>query len=114
LAPPDDILSTPRNCAWLDPAKAAFPWLARGFRPGDRIRPMGMQGSRKVKELFIDSKLPSWQRRRVPLLFSADHLLWAAGLRLSADAALLPGQATALFTKIKGLPPFDASAPARY
>ena len=114
LAPPDDILSTPRNCAWLDPAKAAFPWLARSFRPGDRIRPLGMQGSRKVKELFIDSKLPSWQRRRVPLLFSADNLLWAAGLRLSADAALLPGQATALFTKIKGLPPFDASAPARY
>ncbi|HWP98155.1 MAG TPA: tRNA lysidine(34) synthetase TilS [Syntrophomonadaceae bacterium] len=48
----------------------------RSRRPGDRIRPAGGRGSKKVKEYFIDRKLPWEERDRVPLLAS-DHEIHA-------------------------------------
>lgn len=84
---PADDRSAP-DVAVIDLDAAPFPWLVRTFRPGDRIRPVGMQGHRKVKELFIDRKVPLPLRRSIPLLFSGGRLAWVAGMRLSADAAL--------------------------
>jgi len=76
------------DTACFDLDKAPFPWLVRTFRPGDRIRPLGMSGSRKVKDLFIDEKVPFSRRRRIPLLFSGNELIWVAGLRRSHLSAI--------------------------
>jgi tRNA(Ile)-lysidine synthase len=70
----------------LDPTKAPFPWLVRSYQPGDRIRPVGMTGTKKVKDLFIDKKIPLDHRRQVPLVFSGDTLIWVCGVRASAEA----------------------------
>lgn len=64
----------------FDLATTPFPWLVRTFRPGDRIRPFGMSGRKKVKDIFIDRKIPASERRRIPLLFCADDLVWIAGV----------------------------------
>ena len=42
--------------------------VVRNFMPGDRIRPLGMTGTRKVKDVFIDRKLPRSRRARFPLV----------------------------------------------
>ncbi|BCS54504.1 tRNA lysidine(34) synthetase TilS [Geobacter sp. SVR] len=76
-------LKTAPDTACFDPGKAPFPWLVRPFRPGDRMVPFGMSGSRKVKEIFIDAKLPPAVRRRLPLLFSGRTLIWICGMRAS-------------------------------
>jgi tRNA(Ile)-lysidine synthase len=54
----------------------------RGFRPGDRFRPLGGEGSRKLKEFFIDLRLPASERAGVPLVFAGDYLLWVGGYAL--------------------------------
>lgn len=64
----------------FDLATTPLPWLVRTFRPGDRIRPFGMNGRKKVKDIFIDRKIPASERRRIPLLFCADDLIWIAGV----------------------------------
>jgi len=69
----------------FDPDKAPFPWLVRSFQPGDRISPVGMTGSKKVKDLFIDKKIPLNLRRQIPLVFSDNTLIWVCGVRLSAN-----------------------------
>jgi tRNA(Ile)-lysidine synthase len=66
-----------------DLARFPFPWTVRTFRPGDRIKPFGMQGRKKVKDLFIDKKIPLLQRSRIPLLWSGTDLLWIAGVCVS-------------------------------
>jgi len=77
----------------FDLGTTPFPWLVRTFRPGDRIRPFGMSGRKKVKDIFIDRKIPASERRRIPLLFCADDLIWIAGVcasestRFNAPAA---------------------------
>lgn len=80
---PTDYTALSFNNACFDPDKAPFPWLVRTFNNGDRIVPLGMNGSKKVKDLFIDAKIPLFQRRRIPLVFSNKTLIWVCGLRTS-------------------------------
>lgn len=76
-----NFLSADKACFDID--KAPFPWRVRTFHPGDRMIPLGMTGRKKVKNIFIDLKVPLSERRRIPLLFSGSELFWIAGLRLS-------------------------------
>jgi tRNA(Ile)-lysidine synthase len=65
---------------FLDSTVAPFPWCVRTFRPGDRMVPFGMRGRKKVKDVFIDKKIPQSERRRIPLLWSNNNLLWVFGV----------------------------------
>lgn len=69
--------------AFFDADRMPFPWHVRTFRPGDRIQPLGMSGRKKVKDIFIDCKIPLSQRRRTALLFCGSELIWIVGLRTS-------------------------------
>lgn len=69
--------------ACFDVDRMPFPWHVRTFRPGDRIQPLGMSGRKKVKDIFIDAKIPLARRARTPLLFCGDELIWIVGLRTS-------------------------------
>lgn len=73
-------LPTDSGTAYFDPAAFPFPWKIRTFRPGDRIIPFGMTGRKKVKDIFIDQKVPPAERKRIPLLFCGSDLIWLAGL----------------------------------
>jgi len=86
--PPDDVPTLPPERACFDLDSAPFPWVVRGFRPGDRIRPLGMTGTRKVKDLFIDEKVPLGLRRLVPLVFSNGELVWVCGFRTGHTACV--------------------------
>ncbi|WP_298434917.1 tRNA lysidine(34) synthetase TilS [Geobacter sp.] len=93
VGPPPANLDFPPHAACFDLERAPFPWLVRGVRPGDRIRPLGMTGSRKVKDLFVDEKVPRGVRRKIPLVFSGGELIWVCGyrvgerVRVAADTA---------------------------
>jgi tRNA(Ile)-lysidine synthase len=81
-----DLLCPDTACFDLD--KTPFPWQVRTFLPGDRIQPLGMYGTKKVKNIFIDSKIPLSQRPRIPLVICNDELIWVCGLRTSHSARL--------------------------
>jgi tRNA(Ile)-lysidine synthase len=53
--------------------------MVRNFRPGDRFRPLGMSGHKKLKELFIEKKVPYGVRLTLPLLSTRDEILWIPG-----------------------------------
>lgn len=72
--------------AWFDLDDLTFPLQIRNFKPGDRINPYGMQGSQKIKKLFIDRKIPPAQRIKIPLLLSRGVIVWIAGIRRSSRA----------------------------
>jgi tRNA(Ile)-lysidine synthase len=82
------VFSTDAHTAYFDLEKTPFPWALRTFRPGDRIMPLGMKGRKKVKDIFIDRKIPLVERRRIPLLFCRDELIWIAGVCTSEAARI--------------------------
>ncbi len=54
----------------------------RNRRPGDRFRPLGMSGMKKLKDFFIDEKIPRGSRDRIPILTDATNILWVVGYRM--------------------------------
>jgi tRNA(Ile)-lysidine synthase len=74
--------------AYFDLDKCPFPWHVRTFLPGDRIQQLGMTGRKKLKNIFIDNKIPLSQRSRTPLVFCGDELIWVCGQRTSLYGCL--------------------------
>lgn len=71
-----------RNCAVFDMARFSTPLLLRPWKAGDRLQPRGMGGkSKKLQDLFTDSKLSREERSRVPLLAAPEGILWVVGRR---------------------------------
>jgi tRNA(Ile)-lysidine synthase len=68
--------------AQFDAARLPGPLRLRTRRPGDRIWPTGMEGSKKVQDMLVDAKVPKRLRDRVPLLTAGDEVLWVIGYRL--------------------------------
>jgi tRNA(Ile)-lysidine synthase len=54
----------------------------RNFRPGDRFFPLGAEGKQKLKDFFIDHKIPKLDRPKVPLLISGEIIAWVVGFRI--------------------------------
>jgi len=76
--PANDSTST----AYLDADKLHYPLIARNFKPGDRFVPLGMTGHKKIKNFFIDLKVPSEKRELTPILTSGDKIVWVCGYRI--------------------------------
>ena len=91
--------------AYLCPEAAPFPWLLRGYTPGDRFRPLGMSGEQKVKELFINRKIALKLRSGIPLLVSGGRILWVVGVRMAHDARVKAAAGMVLRVEILDITP---------
>jgi tRNA(Ile)-lysidine synthase len=62
-------------------------YVARTWRPGDRIRPLGGRGSRAVGVLFREARIPPRRRRAWPVIASSDDatIVWVPGICRSDD-----------------------------
>ncbi|WP_082198129.1 tRNA lysidine(34) synthetase TilS [Bacillus sp. FJAT-26390] len=73
--------------ACFDVSELLFPLVVRNRRPGDRIQVLGLNGSKKVQDMFVDEKIAPLKRESYPLLFdAAGKLLWIPGIRRSSHA----------------------------
>jgi tRNA(Ile)-lysidine synthase len=76
--------------ATLDADALGTELVVRGWREGDRIRPLGMQGTKALQDLFTDRKVPRSLRRRLPVVTSEGRVAWVAGVAVSEEFRLTP------------------------
>ena len=76
--------------AFLDAEKVHYPLTLRSFRPGDRFVPFGMTGHRKLKDFFVDFKIPKDQRYSTPILCCDDVPVWVCGFRIDDRFKVTP------------------------
>jgi tRNA(Ile)-lysidine synthase len=76
------MASSSPNIAFLDHQVLESPLRVRNFRPGDRFQPLGTKGSQKLKEFFIDHKIPRFERPAIPILLSGETIAWVVGYRI--------------------------------
>lgn len=50
---------------------------------GDRIIPFGMDGSKKLKDVFINMKIPKEIRDHIPLVEINNEIAWIVGVKIS-------------------------------
>ncbi|MFC2042855.1 tRNA lysidine(34) synthetase TilS [Chloroflexota bacterium] len=75
--------------AWIDFTHLQLPLLVRTRRPGDRIKPLGMDaGSLKLSDLMVNLKLPRRVRNKWPVVTSASEIIWVPGMRLAHKCRL--------------------------
>lgn len=55
--------------------------VVRNRKEGDYIFPKGMKGKKKIKDLFIDKKIPRDERDSIPLVAIGKEVLWVYGIR---------------------------------
>ena len=57
--------------------------IMRYRKDGDKITPLGMNGSKKLKDIFIDLKIPREKRDTIPIVCFDDNISWVVGYKTS-------------------------------
>ena len=71
------------NQVQVDADLIKFPLVLRPWQIGDTFKPLGMEGSKKVSDYFIQKKLNRFQKEDVPILVNGDgQLIWIVDMRL--------------------------------
>ena len=71
-------------CASVSLAKVAGrEVIVRAVRPGDRMEPYGMEGSKKLQDIFTDLKIPKAKRERWPVVECGGEIIWLPGYRIA-------------------------------
>lgn len=74
----------------------------RNRRPGDRLRPLGAPGTRKLKDVLIDARVPRPDRDRVPLLLVDGRIAWVPGVTVDQSFRLAAGRGEAWTAEMIG------------
>ena len=70
-------------CELIDYDTVKFPLKIRNRRPGDKFNPLNMKGHKRIKDFFIDLKIPRNRRNNIPFLVdNKGKIIWIVGLRL--------------------------------
>jgi tRNA(Ile)-lysidine synthase len=97
IAAADASMPANMSIAMFDAAKIGDGGLiARNFLRGDRIHPVGMSGTRKVHDVFVDRKLPRPRRERFPVVTLGDEIAWLPGLARAGCALVTNATETVL------------------
>jgi tRNA(Ile)-lysidine synthase len=80
---PDDIAGTTDSVTIAADSLGSL--VVDSVRVGDRMRPFGMDGSRKLSDLLIDAKIPRRERALTPVVRDAGRIVWLAGVRMSEE-----------------------------
>ncbi len=93
-----------RDTAYFDISKFSEPLIIRNRREGDLFCPQGMMGKRKkIKEYFIDLKIPRRDREKIPVLASPEGIMWIAGHRVDERFRVTPETKKILEVGVEGL-----------
>ncbi|MEI6891417.1 MAG: tRNA lysidine(34) synthetase TilS [Pontiella sp.] len=110
-------LSTEAGRGWIKdesqigeyPAKASVnakkvgdaPISVRTWQPGDRMAPLGMQGTRKIQDILTDLKVPRAQRDHIPVVVCRAEIIWVPGYRIARGWALKNSTDNAIHFKLE-------------
>lgn len=72
---------SPRE-AFLDLDRLQWPLRVRNFKAGDKLIPFGLNSFKKVKDIFIDNKIPYEERKKIAILENCNDIVWLCGIRI--------------------------------
>ncbi|MBS6160862.1 MAG: tRNA lysidine(34) synthetase TilS [Firmicutes bacterium] len=88
---------------WFDYDKIKSSLEIRHRKPGDFLTIADTGGRKKLKDYFIDCKIPREEREKVTLLAEGSHILWVVGYRISQYYKVTSQTKTVLKVHVKGV-----------
>lgn len=88
----NELSSVPKsfNTIYIDADKIKYDLVVRSREQGDIFSPIGMKGSKKLKDYFIDKKIPKEKRDEVLLLADGNEVVWILGSIISEKYKITP------------------------
>jgi tRNA(Ile)-lysidine synthase len=92
-------------CVKVDAAALGSTLAVRRRREGDRMQPLGMSGTKKLQDIFVDALVPRESRDAVPVFENERGIVWLGGLRVAEWARAREGEpAVTLAYRAAGTP----------
>jgi len=88
-APAGNDLGSP-DAPRLDADRLADTLTVRAWCEGDRMQPLGLDGTKSLQDLFGDRKVPRSLRRSLPVVESDGEIAWVAGVAVSDRFRVTP------------------------
>lgn len=82
---PEALAPSSAYVAYFDPRRLVLPLVVRLPHAGDRLRPLGLGGTKTVRDLLMEARIPRWERARRPVLCDGRGIAWVVGVRTSED-----------------------------
>lgn len=79
--PKDLDIERDNNTLYIDKGKLSFPLIIRKWKKGDKFKPFGMKGHKKISDYFTDRKFSLIEKENTWLLCSVDEIVWIIGER---------------------------------
>lgn len=70
--------------------------VVRGWRPGDRMAPRGLGGTKSLQDLFTARRVPRARRATTPVVVCGEEIAWVPGVATSARLAATPATRAAV------------------
>jgi tRNA(Ile)-lysidine synthase len=70
--------------------------VLRTWQAGDAFVPLGMSGTKKLSDFFIDERVPDVRKAEYPILESSGKIVWVCGLRIANRYRIRPTTQRAL------------------
>jgi len=81
-----------------------MPLAVRSRRPGDRFRPLGAPGRRKLQDFLVDRKVPRDERDRVPVVVDGrDRIVWVVGQSVAEEFRVRDPSQGVILLKVRHL-----------
>jgi len=90
------------NLGYLNLSKLTFPLTLRPWAEGDKFRPFGMKGSKKLSDFFTDIKLSAIEKENTYVLVSNSEIAWVVGIRVSDKFAIKTGTKSIIKFELNG------------
>jgi tRNA(Ile)-lysidine synthase len=79
-----------------------LPLAVRNRRPGDRFRPLGAPGGRKLQDFLVDRKVAREERDGLPLVVDGrDRIVWVVGQSVAEDFRVTDPSQGVLLLKVR-------------
>ncbi len=72
----------------LDYDKIKPPLVIRNRETGDRFKPLGAKGTKKLQDFMVDKKIPKFSRDSIILVEDREKILWIAGYEIDERARI--------------------------
>ena len=79
---PTSSLKFSPEIAYLDLSKVKFPLTIRRWKLGDKFKPLGMKGFKKISDFFSNNKFSLLEKQNTWILESEGEIVWVMGHRL--------------------------------
>lgn len=79
-----------KHTLYLNPDKITGQLRIRTWQNGDRIKPIGLVGSKLISDILTDAKVPTSQKSSQLVVHDAEKILWCIGFAISREALATP------------------------